>query len=108
MRVAVIDLGSSSFRLVVAEATAGGRIRHVTRKREEISLGLAVGLEGRVPPREAKATVEAALRLKDRAAREDVDHLIVVATSAPSRGGERGRDARPAGGTAGPARSLSQ
>src|SRR5712691_3666046 len=46
MRVAVIDLGSSSFRLVVAEATVGGRIRHVTRKRE------------------------------------DVDHLIVVATSA--------------------------
>jgi exopolyphosphatase / guanosine-5'-triphosphate,3'-diphosphate pyrophosphatase len=82
MRVAVIDLGSSSFRLVVAEATTRGRIRHVTRKREEISLGLAVGREGRILPGEAKATVEAALRLKARAAREDVDDLIVVATSA--------------------------
>jgi exopolyphosphatase/guanosine-5'-triphosphate,3'-diphosphate pyrophosphatase len=82
MRVAVVDLGSSSFRLVVAEATTRGRIRHVTRKREEISLGLAVGREGRIPPDEAKATVEAAVRLKARAAREDVDHLIVVATSA--------------------------
>jgi exopolyphosphatase/guanosine-5'-triphosphate,3'-diphosphate pyrophosphatase len=82
MRVAVIDLGSSSFRLVVAEATARGRIRHVTRKREEISLGLEVGRQGRISPDAARNTIDAVRRLKTRAAREDADHLIVVATSA--------------------------
>lgn len=82
MRVAVIDLGSSSFRLVVAVATARGRIRHVTRKREDISLGLEVGREGRISPKVARRTLAAVRRLKQRASRDDADHLIVVATSA--------------------------
>jgi len=82
MRVAVIDLGSSSFRLVVAEATVRGRIKHVTRKREDISLGLAVGRAGGIGSRETKETPAAAARLRQSAEREDVDHLVVVAASA--------------------------
>jgi exopolyphosphatase/guanosine-5'-triphosphate,3'-diphosphate pyrophosphatase len=93
MRVAVIDLGSSSFRLVVAQATDRGRIKHVTRKREDISLGLAVGRDGRIDGPEMKRTLAAATRLRQRAAREDVDHLIVVATSA-LRDAENGDEAR--------------
>src|SRR5262249_52431373 len=93
MRVAVIDLGSSSFRLVVAEATDRGRIKHVTRKREDISLGLAVGRDGRIGTRETKETLAAATRLRQRAAREDVDHLLVVATSA-RRAAENGDEVR--------------
>jgi exopolyphosphatase / guanosine-5'-triphosphate,3'-diphosphate pyrophosphatase len=93
MRVAVIDLGSSSFRLVVAEATDRGRIKHRTRKREDISLGLAVGRDGWIGARETKETLAAAARLRRRAAREDVDHLIVVATSA-LRDAENGDDVR--------------
>jgi len=82
MRVGVMDLGSSSFRLDVAEAGPSGRIRHLVRKREDLFLGLVVGREGRVPDEEADAAVEAVRRLQRIARRKDVDHLIVVATSA--------------------------
>ncbi|HXY71842.1 MAG TPA: hypothetical protein VEM41_04815 [Actinomycetota bacterium] len=82
MRVGVMDLGSSSFRLDVAEAGPSGRIRHLVRKREDLFLGLVVGREGRVPDAEADAAVEAVRRLQRVARRQDVDHLIVVATSA--------------------------
>jgi len=82
MRVGVMDLGSSSFRLDVAEAERSGRIRHLIRKREDLFLGLVVGREGRVPEKEAAEAEDAVRRLQRAARRRDVDHLIVVATSA--------------------------
>ena len=82
MRVGVMDLGSSSFRLDVAEAEPSGHIRHLVRKREDLFLGLVVGREGRVPEKESAEAVDAVRRLQRVARRREVDHLIVVATSA--------------------------
>jgi exopolyphosphatase/guanosine-5'-triphosphate,3'-diphosphate pyrophosphatase len=82
MRVAVIDLGSTSFRLVVAKAGASGDIRHVVRKREHLNLGMVVGREGMVPEADARAAVKAAVRLLRRARRDGAHRVITVATSA--------------------------
>ena len=108
MRVGVMDLGSSSFRLDVAEAGPSGRIRHLVRKREDLFLGLVVGRDGRVPPKDAQAAVEAVLRLQRVARRRDVDHLIVVATSALRDAANRDEMAKRLGKALGePVRFLS-
>jgi broad specificity phosphatase PhoE len=81
-RVAVLDLGSTSFHLLVADATAGGEIRRVLREREMLRLGALVASGGRIPEPVCARAVEAARTLHRRAAAAHAEPVLAVATSA--------------------------
>jgi exopolyphosphatase / guanosine-5'-triphosphate,3'-diphosphate pyrophosphatase len=82
LKVAVLDLGSTSFRLVLAEADGEGRITPLSRKRASLNLGLVVGREGRIPEPQATAAVDTVARFRRQAQREGADLILTVATSA--------------------------
>ena len=82
LRVAVLDLGSTSFHLLVADVTPGGEIRRVLREREMLRLGAMVASEGEIPERVCVRAVEAARRLCRHASDADTSQLLVVATAA--------------------------
>ncbi len=91
MRVAVLDLGSTSFRLVVADWELDtGLVPHV-RRRERLNLGLVVGREGRIPEPHATAAVRAVAKLRRRAEVSGAMPVVAVATSAlrDARNGEK-------------------
>ena len=81
-RVAVLDLGSTSFHLLVAEVTPGGDIRRLVREREMLRLGAVIATRDRVPKHVCEAAVETARKLRKLAQREGADRLYPVATSA--------------------------
>lgn len=82
VRVAVLDLGSTSFRLVVADWVPDkGLVPHVQR-RERLNLGMVVGREGRIPEPHASSAVKAVGKLRRRAELSGADRIVAVATSA--------------------------
>ncbi len=82
MRVAVLDLGSNSFRLLVADVEKGGSIRPVLRERELPHLGAQLARSQLVPEPAITAAVGATKRLHDLAVRTGADRTIAVATAA--------------------------
>jgi exopolyphosphatase / guanosine-5'-triphosphate,3'-diphosphate pyrophosphatase len=82
MKVAVLDLGSSSFRLVVAKPGPGGSIRPVLRKRAPLHLGRVVGSAGAIPEPDAEVAVETVIRFRRLAEQAGAKSIITVATSA--------------------------
>jgi exopolyphosphatase / guanosine-5'-triphosphate,3'-diphosphate pyrophosphatase len=81
-RVAVLDLGSNSFHLLVADVLGGGRIKRVATQKIKLRLGEPVartgelGREARGRPRDAVA------ELLDVAGDEGAERALAVATSA--------------------------
>ena len=87
MRYAVLDLGSNSFHLLVADVE-GSAVAPVRREREMLHLGRALARHGRIPldlEVRAVATVD---RLADLARRSGAQELVAVGTEA-LRGPER-------------------
>jgi exopolyphosphatase / guanosine-5'-triphosphate,3'-diphosphate pyrophosphatase len=82
LRVAVLDLGSTSFHLLVADASPTGRIERVVRQRVMLRLGATIAAEGEIPKAIAARAVESARALQDLAEEHDADRLIPVATAA--------------------------
>jgi exopolyphosphatase/guanosine-5'-triphosphate,3'-diphosphate pyrophosphatase len=82
VRVAVIDLGSNSFRLLVADIEPGGALRPVLRERELLYLGGRLGDDGLLGAAEVSAAVAATKRLHDLAVRTGAQRIIAVATAA--------------------------
>ncbi|MGH8874148.1 MAG: HD domain-containing protein [Acidimicrobiia bacterium] len=82
MRAAVIDLGSNSFRMLVASVAGNGHITPVLREREMLHLGAVMAREGSIPSHEADRAVSAARNLANLADRIGVDATFPVATSA--------------------------
>ena len=81
-RVGVLDLGSTSFRLLVADVTRSGRLTPVTTEKAMLRLGALLAAHGEIPPEAAEAAVEAA-RGFGRAAKEaGVERLLLVGTAA--------------------------
>jgi exopolyphosphatase / guanosine-5'-triphosphate,3'-diphosphate pyrophosphatase len=81
MRAAVLDLGSNSFHVLVADVD-GPTVVPRRRSREMLHLGRALALHGRIAPDlhlRAVATVE---RLADLARRSGAEHLSAVGTAA--------------------------
>ncbi len=108
IKVAVMDLGSTSFRLVVAEADQEGRIVPLVRKRARLELGLVVGREGRIPKPDGAAAVEAVAKFRRRAERAGAERIVTVATSALRDAPNREKLARRLEAAAGePVRFLS-
>jgi phosphohistidine phosphatase SixA len=82
LRVGVLDLGSTSFHLMVADATPDGEIRRVLREREMLRLGALVAPGERIPEEVCQRVIDAARRLRRRAAAARVETLLPVATAA--------------------------
>lgn len=81
MRAAVLDLGSNSFHVLVADVD-GHTIVPRRRSREMLHLGRTLAVHGRIPPDvhlRAVATVE---RLADLARRSGAEVLVAVGTAA--------------------------
>lgn len=82
LRVAVLDLGSTSFHLLVADASPTGRIERVVRRRMMLRLGATIAAEGEIPKAIAERAVVSARELQALADAHGVDRLIPVATAA--------------------------
>jgi exopolyphosphatase / guanosine-5'-triphosphate,3'-diphosphate pyrophosphatase len=81
MRVAAIDCGTNSIRLLVADVE-GGVLRDVERLMEVVRLGEGVDRTGRIGPEAMARTLAAARRYGELCERHGVSALRFVATSA--------------------------
>jgi exopolyphosphatase/guanosine-5'-triphosphate,3'-diphosphate pyrophosphatase len=83
VRFAVLDLGSTSFHLLVADATPEGAIERVLRERVMLRLGALIGERGgRVPEDVCARAVDTAQQLGETARRAGADLLLPIATAA--------------------------
>jgi exopolyphosphatase / guanosine-5'-triphosphate,3'-diphosphate pyrophosphatase len=82
VRVAVFDLGSSSFHLMVVDASRDGALHPVVRRRSFLHLGTEVARGGTVPPDRAASALRAVRRLHIAAEEAGVDVVVALATAA--------------------------
>jgi len=90
-RLAVLDLGSTSFHLLVADVAADGTLERVTRRREMLRLGALVTEGGEIARAVEERVRATALELQAEAQAAGAQELHVVATAAfrAARNGER-------------------
>ena len=82
MRVSILDLGSNSFRLLVAVVAVDGAIHPVLRAREFLHLGSEVALTGLLADDVVERAVGAAGHLAGLGLRAGAEQSMAVATSA--------------------------
>jgi exopolyphosphatase/guanosine-5'-triphosphate,3'-diphosphate pyrophosphatase len=82
VRCAVLDLGSTSFQLLVTDATPEGALTHVLRDRVILNLGAEVASSGRVPDDLLDRALHTVARFRDIAERAGAEAIWPVATSA--------------------------
>lgn len=87
-RIAAIDIGSNSTRLLLAEPTSDG-VRWLERRTIVTGLGRGAGPDGRLAPEAIARTVAALAALRTAAERAGVEHLAVIATAAARRAPNR-------------------
>jgi len=90
-RIAVMDLGSTTFSLLVADATRDGEIEPVLREKVSLRLGAAVADGPKIPESVCKDAVEAVRVLLAQAASVHAEIVVPVATAA-FREASNGRD----------------
>ncbi len=81
-RIAAIDVGSNSIRLVVAEVLTSGGYRVLDEERENTRLAAALTKTGRLDPKAADATVTALRNFLSIAAGYNVSQVRAIGTSA--------------------------
>jgi exopolyphosphatase/guanosine-5'-triphosphate,3'-diphosphate pyrophosphatase len=81
-RLAAIDIGSNSVRLLVAEALRGGAYRILDEEREPTRLGRSASAEGRLDDESMDRTVAALRTFKEIATGFQVTRLRTIATCA--------------------------
>lgn len=81
-RLAAIDIGSNSVRLLVAEALRGGTYRILDEEREPTRLGRSVSSEGRLDDESMDRTVAALRTFKEIATGYQATRLRTIATCA--------------------------
>jgi exopolyphosphatase/guanosine-5'-triphosphate,3'-diphosphate pyrophosphatase len=81
MRVAAIDCGTNSIRLLIADVT-GGRLTDVARRLELVRLGAGVDRTGRLAPEAIERTRQALLGYAAEIAELGIERVRMVATSA--------------------------
>lgn len=81
-RLAAIDIGSNSVRLIVAEPLRGGNYRILDEEREPTRLGRSLSSTGMLDPAAMDLTLAALRRFKQIAAGYQVDELRTIATCA--------------------------
>jgi exopolyphosphatase/guanosine-5'-triphosphate,3'-diphosphate pyrophosphatase len=82
VRVAVFDLGSSSFHLMVVDASREGVLIPVLRRRSFLHLGTEVARTGGVPIDRAASAVRTVRRLTAACEEAGVDVVVALATAA--------------------------
>ena len=82
VRAATLDLGSTSFNLLIADATPEGAIRPIVREKVMLRLGALIGAKPEIPEQVCARAVEVGRALCEVARREKVELLLPVATSA--------------------------
>jgi exopolyphosphatase/guanosine-5'-triphosphate,3'-diphosphate pyrophosphatase len=82
MRLSVLDLGSNSFHVLVADLDDDGGLVPVAREREMLHLGSVVAEHGHVPDAERHHAVEVVSHLSELAGRMGAQRRLAVATSA--------------------------
>jgi exopolyphosphatase/guanosine-5'-triphosphate,3'-diphosphate pyrophosphatase len=82
VRVAVFDLGSTSFQLLVADVEPDGGLTPVLRDRVVLNLGADVAATGRVQPEAVERAAQVVRRFRNLASRVDAGAVIPVATAA--------------------------
>ena len=81
-RIAVLDLGSSSFHMVVGDVGPDGSIERVTRERDMLRLGALVSEHAGIPLEDCDRAIESVLHLADVAETAGAEQLIAIATAA--------------------------
>jgi exopolyphosphatase/guanosine-5'-triphosphate,3'-diphosphate pyrophosphatase len=81
-RIAVLDLGSTTFQLLVADATPDGSLTPVLRDRVVLNLGVVLAGRGRIDEGVAASAAETARRLHAIAVRAGSGRVLSIATSA--------------------------
>jgi exopolyphosphatase / guanosine-5'-triphosphate,3'-diphosphate pyrophosphatase len=81
-RLAAIDVGTNSIRLVVAEALREGNYRILTEEKDTARLGKDLATTGRLNPAAVERSLEALRRMKQIAAGYQVRELRVIGTCA--------------------------
>ena len=81
-RVAGIDCGTNSIRLLIADADAAGRLRDVHREMRIVRLGEGVDATGRFAPEALQRTREALIDYTKLLVAHEVSRVRMVATSA--------------------------
>jgi exopolyphosphatase/guanosine-5'-triphosphate,3'-diphosphate pyrophosphatase len=90
-RLAVVDLGSTSFHMLVADVTAAGGLVPVARSRAMLELGSWLAVGRHIPEGAQAEALRAAARLRRRADALGVARLLPVGTAAlreAANGGE--------------------
>ena len=82
MRLGVLDIGSNTVHLLVAEAQPGGRPLARTSEKSTLRLMRYLEDDGRISDAGVKAIVDAVTRAREVAEKEGVDELLATATSA--------------------------
>jgi exopolyphosphatase/guanosine-5'-triphosphate,3'-diphosphate pyrophosphatase len=81
-RLAAIDVGSNSIRLVVAEAQPGGRYRVLDEERETTRLARSLAATGMLDETSIEASLNALRRFKSIATGMNVENIRAIATCA--------------------------
>ncbi len=81
-RGAVLDLGSSSFQLLVCEKGLYGSLTPVLKRQSQLNLGLEVGSSGRISSGKVKASVVVVKRLRRALERAHPDVVLALGTAA--------------------------
>jgi exopolyphosphatase/guanosine-5'-triphosphate,3'-diphosphate pyrophosphatase len=81
-RIAVIDLGSTSFHLLVSDATPAGRLTRVHSERVMLRLGATLASDGHITEQVGRKVIGTAIELGEVARRERAVRIIPVATAA--------------------------
>ncbi len=81
-RIGIVDLGSTSFTLLVADVSSDGHIVRVAREREMLRLGAALAQDSKFSDEICERAEDAARRLGRLADRAGAQELVAVATSA--------------------------
>ena len=91
MRIAVLDLGSTSFHLLVVDVDDGLGMEKVLRRRETLHLGAIVATEGCLTPEAENEAIKACRRLR-RAADRAAPHVVIAAATHALREAANGDD----------------
>jgi exopolyphosphatase/guanosine-5'-triphosphate,3'-diphosphate pyrophosphatase len=82
IRAAVLDMGSTSFTLLIADISRDGLIQPVVREKVMLRLGAAMSRNDKIPSPLARQVVEVARELHRIALPEKVEYFLPVATAA--------------------------
>ncbi len=82
VRLAVLDMGSTSFHLLVADVFGDGSITPVSSERVMLQLGSVLGGEGSIPQEMCTQVVDVARLLRGVAERDGATRFIPIATAA--------------------------